>query len=125
MKLSEDTSNCSTPSTEMTAEHHKTVRCDETFDRDLTAHPEDHKTSHVQKSHSTDTSPSTESFEHECRDTQSCISGAASVIRSEFSSDAIVPELSQYTKPDEPFVCPVCCTEQRIDGQSLWRYVLV
>jgi hypothetical protein len=109
----------------MTAEHHKTVRCNEAFGRDLTAHAEDHKTSHTHKGHSTDTSPSTESFEHECRDTQSCISGAASATRGAFSSDAIVPELSRYTKPGEPFVCPVCCIEQRIDGQLSWRFVLV
>jgi hypothetical protein len=123
MKFTQDIANDSTRSTEMIAEHYNTMRCGGTIDRNPSAHAEDHKTFYEQKIYFTGTSPSIGSFEHECHDTQSCISGATPVICGGLVSDAIVPELSQYTQPGEPFVCPVCYLEQQIDDQSSWRYV--
>jgi hypothetical protein len=125
MEFTPNITNDPARSIEIIAEHYDTMRCNGTNERNPSAHAEDHKPFHEQKVHSSSTSPSTESFEHECHDTQSCISGATSVICGGFSSDAIVPELSRYAQPGEPFVCPVCYLEQQVDSQSSWRYVCV
>lgn len=124
-KFTPNITNDPTRSTKNVAEHCNTTRCNGTNERNLSAYAEDHKPYHEQKIHSTSTSPSTESSEHECHNTQSCTSGATSAVCGESLSDAIVPELSRYAQPGEPFICPVCYLEQRIDGQSSWRYVCV
>jgi hypothetical protein len=60
-------------------------------------------------------------FDYGLDDARSCTTVATSVVDGKAFSGLRVPELSQYAKPGVHFICPLCRTYQRFNGQTAWR----
>jgi hypothetical protein len=60
-------------------------------------------------------------FDHGLDDARSCTTVATSIVDGRAFSGLKVPELAQYAKPGVHFICPLCRTCQRFNGQSAWR----
>jgi hypothetical protein len=60
-------------------------------------------------------------FDYGLDDARSCTTVATSIVDGKAFSGLKVPELTQYTKPGVHFICPLCRTYQRFNGQTAWR----
>jgi hypothetical protein len=60
-------------------------------------------------------------FDYGLDDARSCTTVATSIVDGQAFSGLQVPELALYAKPGEPFICPLCQTVQRFNGQVAWR----
>ena len=60
-------------------------------------------------------------FDYGLDDARSCTTVATSVVDGQAFSGLKVPELAHYAKPGEHFICPLCQTVQRFNGQIAWR----
>lgn len=60
-------------------------------------------------------------FDYGLDDARSCTTVATSIVDGQAFSGLKVPELALYTKPGEHFICPLCKTVQRFNGQTAWR----
>jgi hypothetical protein len=60
-------------------------------------------------------------FDYGLDDARSCTTVATSIVDGKAFSGLKVPELAQYAKPGEHFICPLCQTIQRFNGQVAWR----
>jgi len=60
-------------------------------------------------------------FDYGLDDARSCTTVATSIVDGQAFSGLKVPELAQYAKPGEHFICPLCQTVQRFNGQVAWR----
>jgi hypothetical protein len=54
-------------------------------------------------------------------DDRSCSSVVTSIVHDRDSSDPAIPELLQYTNTDDPVMCPMCHTPQRITNETSWK----
>jgi hypothetical protein len=59
-------------------------------------------------------------FDFGADDARSCTTVATSIVDGQAFSGLKVPELSRYAKPGEHFLCPLCQTLQRFNGQIAW-----
>jgi hypothetical protein len=59
------------------------------------------------------------SFDYGCDD--ACNTVATSMMDDQAFSDLKVPLLSHYSEVGEHFICPMCQTSQRFNGQAAWR----
>jgi hypothetical protein len=59
-------------------------------------------------------------FDFGADDARSCTTVATSIVDGQAFSGLKVPELSRYAKPGEHFLCPLCQTLQRFNGQLAW-----
>lgn len=59
-------------------------------------------------------------FDYGLDDARSCTTVATSIFDGQAFSGLKVPELVRYAKPGEHFLCPLCQTLQRFNGQSAW-----
>lgn len=60
-------------------------------------------------------------FDYGLDDARSCTTVATSIVDGRAFSGLKVPELAQYAKPGEHFICPLCQVVQHFNGQSAWR----
>lgn len=60
-------------------------------------------------------------FDYGLDDARSCTTVATSIVDGQAFSGLKVPELAHYAKPGEHFICPLCQTAQRFNGQIAWR----
>lgn len=60
-------------------------------------------------------------FDYGLDDARSCTTVATSIVDGKAFSGLRVPELTQYAKPGVHFICPLCQTYQRFNGQTAWR----
>jgi hypothetical protein len=60
-------------------------------------------------------------FDYGLDDARSCTTVATSIMDGQAFSGLKVPELTHYAKPGEHFICPLCQTVQRFNGQGAWR----
>jgi hypothetical protein len=60
-------------------------------------------------------------FDYGLDDVRSCTTVATSIVDGKAFSGLKVPELTQYAKPGVHFICPLCRTYQRFNGQTAWR----
>ena len=60
-------------------------------------------------------------FDYGLDDARSCTTVATSIVDGQAFSGLKVPELAHYAKPGEHFICPLCQTVQRFNGQVAWR----
>jgi hypothetical protein len=60
-------------------------------------------------------------FDYGLDDARSCTTVATSVVDGKAFSGLKVPELTQYAEPGVHFICPLCQTYQRFNGQTAWR----
>lgn len=60
-------------------------------------------------------------FDYGLDDARSCTTVATSIVDGQAFSGLKVPELAQYANPGEHFICPLCQTVQRFNGQVAWR----
>jgi hypothetical protein len=60
-------------------------------------------------------------FDYGLDDARSCTTVATSIVDGQALSGLKVPELTQYATPGEHFICPLCQTVQRFNGQTTWR----
>jgi hypothetical protein len=61
------------------------------------------------------------SFDYGCDDARSCTTVATSIMDDQAFSGLKVPLLSHYSEVGEHFICPMCQTSQRFNGQAAWR----
>lgn len=62
-----------------------------------------------------------DAFDYGLDDARSCTTVATSVVDGKAFTGLKVPDLLQYTKLGEHFVCPLCQTVQHFNGQTAWR----
>ncbi|GAB7336154.1 hypothetical protein MBLNU13_g08932t2 [Cladosporium sp. NU13] len=62
-------------------------------------------------------------FDYGLDDARSCTTVATSIVDGQAFSGLKVPELAQYAEPGEHFICPLCQTVQRFNGQVAWRHL--
>lgn len=60
-------------------------------------------------------------FDYGLDDARSCTTVATSIVDGKAFSGQKVPELTQYATPGMHFICPLCKTYQRFNGQIAWR----
>lgn len=60
-------------------------------------------------------------FDYGLDDARSCTTVATSIVDGQAFSGLKVPDLAHYAKPGEHFICPLCQTVQRFNGQVAWR----
>lgn len=60
-------------------------------------------------------------FDYGNDDARSCTTVASSIIDAQAFSGLKVPLLSHYSEVGEHFICPLCQTSQRFNGQAAWR----
>jgi hypothetical protein len=60
-------------------------------------------------------------FDYSLDDARSCTTVATSLVDGKAFSGLKAPELTQYAKPGAHFICPLCRTYQRFNGQTAWR----
>ena len=60
-------------------------------------------------------------FDYGLDDARSCTTVATSIVDGQALGGLKVPELMHYAKPGEHFICPLCQTVQRFNGQIAWR----
>jgi len=60
-------------------------------------------------------------FDYGLDDARSCTTIATSVVDGKAFSGLRVPELAQYAQAGVHFICPLCRTYQRFNGQTAWR----
>ena len=60
-------------------------------------------------------------FDYGLDDGQSCTTVATSIVDGQAFSGLKVPELTRYAERGEHFICPLCQTVQRFNGQTAWR----
>jgi hypothetical protein len=61
------------------------------------------------------------SFDYGYDDARSCTTVATSIMDDQTFSGLKVPLLSHYSEVGEHFICPMCQTSQRFNGQAAWR----
>jgi hypothetical protein len=59
-------------------------------------------------------------FDYGLDDAQSCTSIATSVMDGQAFSGLKVPALAHYAEAGKHFICPICQTVQRFNGQTAW-----
>lgn len=60
-------------------------------------------------------------FDYGLDDARSCTTVATSIVDEQAFSGLKVPELTRYARLGEHFLCPLCQTLQRFNGQITWR----
>jgi hypothetical protein len=60
-------------------------------------------------------------FDYGLDDARSCSTIATSIVDGQALGGLKIPELVHYAKPGEHFICPLCQTVQRFNGQIAWR----
>jgi hypothetical protein len=82
---------------------------------------EDVKSSIAQTKASTLADMDANVFDYGCDDARSTTTVAVSIMDDQAFSGLKVPPLAYYTELGEFFICPLCQTSQRFNGQEAWR----
>jgi hypothetical protein len=84
-------------------------------------YPDATKSSAAQTKATTIANVDPDAFDYGYDDARSCTTVATSVVDGQYFSGLQVPQLVDYTKFGEHFICPLCRTSQRFNGQKAWR----